>query len=65
VNFGVVEIAGDQIEGSAPGRPGGYEKDITDEVLGKFAEEPAEEPGKIGPGFEGWASRNPNATGAE
>ena len=25
----------------------------------------AEEPGKIGPGFEGWASRNPYATGAE
>ena len=36
VNFGVVEIAGDQIEGSAPGRPGGYEKDITEEVLGSL-----------------------------
>jgi len=34
--LGVVEIAGDQIEGSAPGRPGGYEKDITDEVLGSL-----------------------------
>ena len=34
--LGVVEIAGDQIEGSAPGRPGGYEKDITEEVLGSL-----------------------------
>jgi hypothetical protein len=31
----------------------------------RYAEEPAEEPGKIGPGFEGWASRSPTATGAE
>ena len=36
-----------------------------EEERSAYAEEPTEEPGKIGPGFEGWASRNPSATGAE
>ena len=31
----------------------------------RYAEEPDEGPGKIGPGFEGWAERNPAATEAE
>jgi len=31
----------------------------------RYAEEPTEEPGKIGPGFEGWGSRSPTAIGAE
>jgi hypothetical protein len=31
----------------------------------RYAEEPAEEEEPIGRGFEGWASRNPSATGAE
>ena len=36
-----------------------------EEERSAYAEEPAEEPGKIGPGFEGWAERNPAATEAE
>ena len=36
-----------------------------EEERSAYAEEPTEEPGKIGPGFEGWAERNPAATGAE
>jgi len=36
-----------------------------EEERSAYAEEPTEEPGKIGPGFEGWASRSPTAIGAE
>ena len=36
-----------------------------EEERSAYAEEPAEEPGKIGPGFEGWAERNPASVGAE
>jgi len=36
-----------------------------EEERSAYAKEPTEEPGKIGPGFEGWASRSPTATGAE
>ena len=36
-----------------------------EEERSAYAEEPTEEPGKIGPGFEGWAERNPAATEAE
>ena len=36
-----------------------------EEERSAYAEEPDEGPGKIGPGFEGWAERNPASVGAE